>query len=148
MSESTAKGAPRRRPTHLWIVGILSLLWNLMGFVDFTATNLKVEAWVKLLTPEMLAYVAAIPAWAIVAWGLGAWGACAGSIGLLLRKAWSVWAFAISLAGLAGSSLYQFVLSEGMGGGAGDAFFIGVIWLIAILLLIYSRAQAKRGVLV
>src|SRR5262245_61467649 len=106
MSDSTA---PRRRPTHLWIVGILSLLWNTMGIVDFTATNLKVEAYVKQLTPEMLAWVAAIPAWALVAWGLGTWGAFVGSVGLLLRKKWAVWAFAISLAGLAGSSLYQFV---------------------------------------
>ena len=91
--------------------------------------------------------VAAFPAWAIVAWGLGTWGAFVGSIGLLLRKAWSVWAFGISLAGLALSSLHQFVLSEGMGGGSGEKMFMGVIWVIAILLLLYARAQAKRGVL-
>lgn len=144
MSHSTATG---RRPLHLWIVGIVSLLWNTMGIVDFTLTNLNVEAYVKQLTPEMLAWVAAIPAWALVAWGLGTWGAFAGSVGLLLRKKWSVWAFAISLAGLAGSTLYQLVLSEGMGGGGGEKAFMATIWLVAILLLVYSRAQAKKGVL-
>lgn len=99
------KNAPGRRPAHLWIVGIASLLWNTMGIFDFTATNLKVAGYLAQCTPEMLAYVAAIPVWAVVAWGLGTWGAFAGSVGLLLRKAWSVWAFTISLAGLAGSSL-------------------------------------------
>lgn len=34
-----------------------------------------------------------------------------------------------------------------MGKGSGGAIFMGVIWLIAILLLLYARAQAKRGVL-
>ena len=56
--------ATRRRPIHLWIVGIVSLLWNLMGFVDFTATNLGIEGYVKQMTPEQAAYVAAIPLWA------------------------------------------------------------------------------------
>ena len=139
--------APRRRPAHLWIVGIVSLLWNLMGIVDFTATNLKVEGYVKQMTAEQLAYVAALPAWVTVAWALGTWGAVVGSVGLLLRKAWSVWAFGISLAGLALSSLYQFVLSSGMGGGSGEKIFMGVIWAIAIFLLLYARAQAKSGVL-
>lgn len=143
----SAHSAPGRRPAHLWVVGILSLLWNTMGVVDFTATNLKVEAYLAQFPPDMLAYVAAIPAWAIVTWGLGTWGSFVGSVGLLLRKAWSVWAFGISLAGLAGTSLYQFVLSDGMGEGSGGVIFAGVIWLIAILLLLYSRAQAKRGVL-
>ena len=143
----SANSAPRPRPAHLWIVGIASLLWNTMGIVDFSATNLKIAAYVSQFSPEQLAYVAAIPAWATVAWGLGTWGAFVGSIGLLLRKAWSVWAFTISLAGLAGTSLYQFVLSEGMNGGSGEKIFAGVIWTIAILLLLYARAQAKRGVL-
>jgi hypothetical protein len=129
------------------VVGIASLLWNTMGVVDFTATNLKIEGYIQQLTPEMLAYVAAIPAWAIVGWGLGTWGAFAGSIGLLLRKKWAVWAFTISLAGLAVSSLWQFVLSDRRMGGPGDAIFMGVIWVIAILLLLYARAQARRGVL-
>ena len=144
MSDRTA---PVRRPTHLWVVGIASLLWNTMGIVDFTATNLKVEGYMKQIPPEMLAYLDKIPAWAVVAWGLGTWGAFAGSIGLLLRKAWAVWAFAISLAGLAVSSLYQFVLSDGMGAGSGGAIFMGVIWVIAILLLLYARAQQRNGVL-
>jgi hypothetical protein len=144
MSDKIALG---RRPMHLWVIGIASLLWNTMGIVDFTATNLKVEGYIKQLTPEMLAYVAAIPAWAIVGWGLGTWGAFLGSVGLLLRKKWSVWVFALSLAGLALSTLYTFGLSDGMGGGAGDAIFMGFIWVIAILLLLYARAQARRGVL-
>ena len=118
-----------------------------MGFVDFTATNLKVEGYMKQMTPEQLAYVAAFPVWARIGWFLGTWGAFAGSIGLLLRKAWSVWAFGISLVGLAITTLYQLAFTDGMGGGSGEKMFMAVIWVIAIALLLYARAQAKRGVL-
>ena len=72
-----------------------------------------------------------------------------GSIGLLLRRAWSVWAFAVSLAGLFVSSIYNFVLSNGAEiMGTGGVIFSVIIWVVAILLLVYARSQAKRDVLV
>ncbi len=77
------------------------------------------------------------------------WGAFVGSIGLLLRKRWAVWAFAASIAGMVVSSVYTFGLSEGVKiMGTGGAIFTAIIWVVAIFLLLYARAQAKRGVLV
>jgi hypothetical protein len=49
---------------------------------------------------------------------------------------------------MAVSSLYSLVLSEGAAVmGTGGTIFTAVIWIIAIALLVYSRAQARRGVL-
>ncbi|HSL19474.1 MAG TPA: hypothetical protein VLB51_16330 [Methylomirabilota bacterium] len=59
-----------------------------------------------------------------------------------------MWAFAVSILGLLVSSIYSFVLSKGvevMGGGA--MIFNGVVWAVAIFLLLYSHAQVKVGVL-
>lgn len=140
--------AARRAPVHLWIVGILSLLWNAMGAFDYLASQLEAEFYLSQFTPEQLEYFNAIPSWAVAAWALGVWGALAGSVGLLLRRAWAMWAFAVSILGLLFSSIYSFVLSKGvevMGGGA--MIFNGVIWAVAIFLLLYSRAQVKAGVL-
>ncbi len=76
------------------------------------------------------------------------WAAFAGSIGLLLRKRWSVWAFVISLAGLAVSSIYTLGMSSGIEMmGPGAVIFTVAIWIIAILLVVYARAQAKAGAL-
>ena len=91
---------------------------------------------------------AAFPAWMKACWALGVWGSLLGSLGLLLRKAWAVWLFGISILGLAGSTVYNFILSDGLAAmGSGGAMFTAVIWVIALLLFFYARAMARRGVL-
>ena len=76
------------------------------------------------------------------------WGGFAGSIGLLLRKKWAVWAYVVSIAGLFVSSIYNFGVTDGaeiMGTEA--VIFTIVIWILALFLLGYTWIQAKRGVL-
>ena len=140
--------ATSRAPIHLWIVGVLSLLWNAMGAFDYTATKLELDFYLSSFPQEMLDWVAGFPAWATAAWAFGVWGALAGSIGLLARRRWAVWAFGISLLGLAASTLYQFGLSNGLEiMGTPGAIFTGAIWAVAIFLLLYRRSQARSGVL-
>ncbi len=148
VSESKGAASRRRTPVHVWIVGILSLLWNLMGAFDYLATELKLEFYMSRFPEAQLAYFYNYPAWAVSGWALGVWGAVAGSIGLLLRHKWSVWAFAVSLVGMLISSIYMLGMSNGaeiMGTGA--VTFSAVIWLVAILLFVYSRRQTAAGVL-
>jgi hypothetical protein len=67
---------------------------------------------------------------------------------LLLRKSWAVWLFGASIAGLAVSTVYNFILTDGAEAmGSGGVIFTAVIWVIALLLFFYSRAMTKRGVL-
>jgi hypothetical protein len=149
VTASSAATARPGTPLHLWVVGVVSLLWNLMGAFDYLATELKLESYMSQFSEEQLAYFYAFPAWAVAGWAFGVWGAVAGSIGLLLRRRWAVWAFAFSLAGMVVSSLYTLVLSNGAAVmGTGGMVFTAVIWMIAIALLVYVLAQARRGVLV
>ncbi len=137
-----------RTPRHLWIVGILALLWNAIGAFDYTATQLRVESYMSQFTPQQLEYFYAFPAWAIGAWAIAVWSSLLGSLALLLRKTWAVWLFGIAIAGMLVTALYNFVLTNGldvMGPGAG--IFTIVIWVIAFGLFFYARAMAKRGVL-
>ena len=46
-----ATSAQARAPMHLWIVGIISLLWACFGCVDYTMTNLKNPSWMAQMTP-------------------------------------------------------------------------------------------------
>jgi hypothetical protein len=146
--ESSGSRARGKAPVHLWVVGVLALLWNAIGAFDYLATQVELKFYLQQFTPEQLSYFYGFPAWAVSGWAFGVWGAFVGSIGLLLRRKWSVWAFAVSIAGMVVSSLYTFGLSEGVKiMGTGGAIFTAVIWAVAIFLLIYARAQAKRGVL-
>jgi len=141
-------GEGRRTPVHLWIVAVLSLLWNLMGAFDYLATQLKIDSYMSQFSEAQLAHFYGLPSWAVAGWAFGVWAALAGSVGLLLRKKWAMWAFAVSIAGLLVSTIYNFGLSNGIEiMGTGDVVFSVIIWVIAIFLLAYSRAIANRGVL-
>jgi hypothetical protein len=135
-------------PIHLWVVGVVSLLWNAVGCFDYLATKLPIEWYMDQFTEAQLAYFYGVPAWFTVFWALGVWGALAGSVGLLLRRRWAVAAFAVSLLGLIVTTVYTVFLSDGLEimGGEGAAFS-AVIFVIAVLLLVYARRMAAVGVL-
>ncbi|MGB7489404.1 MAG: hypothetical protein WBN62_03640, partial [Thermoanaerobaculia bacterium] len=113
-AESTGTGARPKTPMHLWIVGVLALLWNFMGAFDYLATQLKLESYMGNFSEEQLEYFYGIPAWAVSGWAIAVWIGLVGTVGLLLRRKWSVLAFAVSLAGLAISSIYTLFLSNGL----------------------------------
>jgi hypothetical protein len=143
MNEARAKA-----PLHLWIVGILALLWEAMGAFDYTATQFRLESYMSQFTAEQLEYFSGFPAWVVAAWAVAVWTSVTGAVGLLLRKAWAVWMFGAAILGLAISSVYNFVLSDGMAVmGEGGVYFTAVIWLTALFLFFYARAMAKNKVL-
>jgi hypothetical protein len=60
----------------------------------------------------------------------------------------AVRAFALSLAGMAVSTLYTYGMSDGAEiMGTGGALFSAVIAAVAIFLYLYARRQARSGVL-
>lgn len=137
-----------RAPVHLWIVGALSLLWNAMGAFDYLATQLKLDFYMSQFSEAQLAYFYGFPKWAVAAWAFGVWGAVAGSVGLLLRRRWALPAFAVSVAGMVVNWVYTLGMSNGaeiMGGGG--MVFGTVIWVVAILLLVYAWRMSAKGVL-
>jgi hypothetical protein len=141
-------GQTTKAPLHLWIVGVLAVLWNAIGAFDYSATQLRFQPYMSGFTPEQLEYFYSFPAWAVAAWAFGVWGALLGSVALLLRKAWAVWAFGISIAGMVLTTIQNFVLTDGAAlMGPGAVAFSAVIWAIALFLFVYARAMAKRGVL-
>jgi len=137
-----------KTPAHLWIIGILALLWNALGAFDYVATQYRLEFYMSQFNAEQLEYFYNFPAWADGVWAIAVWGSVLGTIGLLLRKSWAVWLFGAAIVCLAVSSVYNFVLSDGMAVmGRAAVIFTGVIWLIALFLFFYARALSKRGVL-
>lgn len=141
-------GESVRTPVHLWIVGVLAILWNFIGAFDYVATKLELEFHMSQFPPEMLEWIDTMPAWATASWAFGVWGAFVGTIGLLLRKKWAVWAYVASIVGLLISNIYSFFLSDAAEAmGESYPYMNALIWVIAIFLLVYACAMAKKGVL-
>jgi hypothetical protein len=138
-----------KSPMHLWIVGILSTLWNAFGCFDYLMTQTGNAAYLAMFSPEMRAYFDSYPAWMEAGWAFGVWGALAGSLLILARSRHAAAAFAVSLAGLATGTLYQYVLSSppvDMKTGGMMAMNLA-IWAVAIGLLVYALRMRRKGVL-
>ena len=141
-----------KTPWHLWLVGVLSLLWNGFGAFDFIQTTTRGEAYMREMgfDQAMIDYHLAMPAWIYVPWTLGVWGAVIGSVLLLLRRRWAVQAFALSLIAALASLIYgKFIdpLPPAPAEMAVMGWMSFVILLIAVLLFVYAFNMRKRGVL-
>lgn len=147
--------ATTKTPWHLWVVGFVSLLWNSFGANDFTQSQLRNRDYLAAMSEgmgvtadQMIAYIDSFPMWATVLWAMGVWGALIGSVLLLLRMRYAVSAFAVSLLGLAGSTLYQLVTPQPDWTQNSTGMMMQLlIWTIAIVLLLYAWRMRQRGVL-
>jgi hypothetical protein len=138
-----------RAPLHLWIIGALATIWNGFGAFDYLMTQTRNAEYLAQFTDPQRAYFESFPLWMEAAWAFGVWGGLAGSLLLLARSRHASTAFAVSLAGLFLSTLYQYVLSQPPAGMASPAM-IGMniaIWAIAIGLLVYARRMRARAIL-
>ncbi|HYD89393.1 MAG TPA: hypothetical protein VEA80_18080 [Vitreimonas sp.] len=135
-----------KTPWHLWLVGVLALLWNGFGAFDFTATCMRFEPWISQFSPAMRDYIYALPAWNWVGWAIGTWGGFIGSALLLMRNKLAVWAYAASLLGAVGSNALTLFDPPPAEVGASSVLTI-VIIVIAALLLAYAWWLSRRGVL-
>jgi hypothetical protein len=143
--------AMAKTPIHLWVVGIVSLFWNLGGAFDYIMTRTNAAEYLAAQPPERLAMLQDAPMWFGYTWALGVWMSVIGSLLLLVRSRFAGAAFGLSLLGLIGSSIYTYGIADGgsMVAAAGTAAiaFNVAIPVILVLLWIYARAMTKRGVL-
>ena len=149
-----ATSAQSRTPIHLWVVGILALLWNGFGCYDYLMTRTKGAAYVDSMMhtdqgAAIMAYINGFPIWVSAAWGFGVWGGLAGSILLLMRSRHAVTAFAVSMVGAIVGLGWQLLnpsnvpeMSETV-----NRVMPYVIIAVAVAQFLYTRAQRAKGLL-
>lgn len=142
--------ARTKTPWHLWLVGVIAVLFNCIGVFDFVMSKAQGAAYMASagMTPEQIAHYEGMPGWMTVVWAVGVFGAFLASILLLLRRKLAMPIFVLSLAAFLVSLLYTYVLTNG-GAVMGQQMAI-VSAVIAGLLAFfswYSQFMAARGVL-
>lgn len=140
-----------KTPWHIWVVGVVSLLWNGFGAYDFIMTTTQGEKYFRAsgMDQAMIDYFNAMPTWMYGPWVLGVWGAVIGSILLLMRNKLAFPAFALSLLGAVGSLIFGLMnpmppLPEAM---AMMKYMPWVIVVIAAFLAWYAMSMKNKGVL-
>lgn len=140
--------SPAKTPWHLWVVGIVTLLWNSMGVLDFVMTQTKNEAYMSEFTEEQLEFFYGFPMWLVIVWGIAVIGGLLGSLLLLLRNKLAFPVLAASLVAMVTTAIHNFAISNGLEiMGTLGVIFTVVIFTIALLLVLYSARMKANGVL-
>ena len=142
-----ATTAEMKTPRHLWIVGVLSLLWNGLGCLDYLMTETANRIYLARMPADQIAYMHALPGWLTGMWAIGVWGGLAGSILLLMRSRHSVVLFALSFVGAVTGLGYQVFLTDmplSMRAGL-MGMMPWVIVIITAVLLWYSWTEKDKG---
>jgi hypothetical protein len=142
---STLDTSRKATPWHLWLVGVLTLLFNAMGILSYMTTKLGMLAEMGM-TPEQIAFMDSYPAWASALWALGVWGAFAGSVLVLLRSRLAVPAMLVALLGLIGTTVYNYGMADVPASMEAPVLDVA-IWVVTVFLLVYARAMRGAGVL-
>jgi hypothetical protein len=132
-------------PWHLWVVGVLTLLWNAVGGFSYTMTRLGMLESLGMSETE-IAFFESHPVWANAFWAMGVWGAIAGSILILLRSRWASTALYVALIGLIGTTIFQYLMIEVPESLQSPALTI-MIWVTTLFMLWYARKMTAEGVL-
>ena len=149
------KSEKPKTPWHLWVIGLVALVWNAGGAFDYLMTQTRNMEYltggaqsIGVPVDVMVGYYTTFPAWADACWAFGVWGAVAGSLLLLLRSRFAFHAFAVALLGLIGTTIYT--AASDIPEGLSTPFswiFTAVIFLVTILLIFYARRMTAAGVL-
>lgn len=135
-------------PWHLWVVGIVSLLWNCFQCYDYVLAQLRDPEYLSHTPPEMAAYLDSFPVWSTALWAIGVWGSLLGSVLLLLRSRRASNAFL--LAWVSTAITYGYHYAVGMPPSV-DTPAINtmkaVLFAVIVLLWWYARRMRDKGVL-
>jgi hypothetical protein len=143
--ESTTKAS-----TAFWVIAGALLVWNIIGLMFYyQQSTLTPEIMMDLeLTPQQIAHITNTPAWGHSGYAIAVNAGVLGAILLLLRKAWAVPMFVISLAGALVQDLDAFILRDAIEawGPSGIALPLIVI-VVCVFEIWFSRSWKAKGLL-
>ena len=133
--------------TNFWIIGGAALVWNLIGLLfyvsEVTATP---DAMAGGFSQAQIDFLIGKPVWATAAFAIAVNAGTLGSLFLLLRKAWAVPMFVVSLVGALVQDVHAFGLANGLEVWGTNALILpALVVIILFALLLYSHSTKKRG---
>lgn len=126
-------------------VGVVALLWNLIGCAAYLADVLMTPEALAQMTAAQQEMYAARPTWAVAATAVAVWFGAAGCVGLLLRKRWATPLFMASLAALVIQDVWLFLMSGVAQMDPVAVVLQSCVLLIAIGLVLLGRKAAAQG---
>ena len=145
MSDPPHYPRPQRAPTHLWVVGLLLVLWNGWGLALAIGTQTDR---MPTIDPAASAFFEDQPLWLGLVADLGPLAGIAGSVALLLQSRWAARLFAGQAVILTLSNAYEIAIGRSLL--LNNPTARGATLVLAAVLvgqIVYAHLMARRGVL-
>jgi hypothetical protein len=137
-----------KTPWHLWLVGLLAILWYLNGLYDFASTITGQVDYTAKFTETMRDFYGAMPVWAITAWGLAELFGITGGVLLLFKSQFALHAFTCAIVAICVNLIYNFVLADASKAIGSSAVYFEIIVVVSTLLCIaYSYWMKGAGII-
>lgn len=132
-----------------WIIGVLALLWNLMGVAQYLMRAFKVESYTSVLNEEQYALTYSLPAWMTALFAIAVFSGFIGCIALLMRKGIAVKLFILSFITATVQQLYWLFGTNGV-----ELFKDHMPYVMPVMIIIvcaflvwYSKDQKSKGII-
>lgn len=133
-------------PVWFWAVAIIALLWNLMGVYAYWADVTMTPETIAKYPPAQQEMFNERPSWLIGAYAIAVFVGLLATISLLLRKAFAVPLYAVSLAAVVIQMGYVLFVMNAIGKlGLSAAIFPSVIVILGAAELWFSRMTKAKG---
>jgi hypothetical protein len=142
---STISTTIRKTPWHLWVIAVLTLLWNGSG----AYTIMMAQAGrLPDVGAEEAAYYAAQPLWLVIATDVALLLPLAAAVALLLRSRVAAWLFGLALIVFVVNNVYDLAAGTSLVlVDRGWLIVTAIIAVIAVLQFAYAWAMKTRAVL-
>lgn len=134
------------KPKWVLLVGILLLLWNLVGVAMFAKDMMMSPADIAALPKEQQMLWAQMPTWGWVAFGVSTVSGVLAALGIVMSKRWAATLALVSVLGVIGNFIPAFVLSKGVD--VWQPQYLGLpitIFVIALFQLWLARKANANG---
>jgi hypothetical protein len=132
-------------PIWYWVAAVGAVLFECLGCIFYLAEVRLSPEQIATLPLDQAAMLSARPGWYYAAFGVAVWVGLAGSVGLLLRRAWAVPALLVSLIAVVVQFSAVLIVPE-MRTVSSDAL-LGpiVVALVCYGIFMLSRLAKRRG---
>lgn len=130
-----------------WIIGILALLWNIMGVVAYLGQAYMTDEILNKLPEADQEWYNNVPAWVTAAFAIAVFAGFIACIGLLLRKKWAVSLFVLSFIGVLVQQIYNFFIQDFVELTGQRLYMPIIVVIIAGFLMWYSKGLKEKGIL-
>lgn len=130
-----------------WIIGIIALLWNIMGVLRYLAQAYDTESFRAQFNVDQLAAIDSNPAWLTGVFAIAVFAGLLACLLYLLRKKFAVLLFGISLLAVLIQMIYFWLATDSIEifGKVNGIVMPLIVIVIAIFLYFYSKGAGQKG---